>query len=203
MQDFSQRGEQAAILEAVKAVPLDGPPKFLDVGAADGVTLSNTHALFLLGWSGVVVDASPYAIAALVENYRQHAGQRIEIVDMAVGDPGLRRFHLTRDMVSTLNPANHDLWKDAAAFTPTNKVVVAPRTAWGLLGALGPFLVVSIDVEGGSREMFEAMPPSELGAEVVIVEHDGKIEEVAAEGRRRGFWCALTTAENCVLRRNP
>jgi FkbM family methyltransferase len=45
---------------------------FLDVGANDGVTLSNTRALAEAGWCGVLVEPSPQAFARLKENCKQY-----------------------------------------------------------------------------------------------------------------------------------
>ena len=47
---------------------------FLDVGSNDGKTLSNTFALSLSGWRGVLVEPSPKAFSALRENYRGMKG---------------------------------------------------------------------------------------------------------------------------------
>jgi FkbM family methyltransferase len=53
--DFSQDGEQAAILDWAAGYP----GSFLEVGAYDGVNFSNTRALMLQGWSGVAVEPAP------------------------------------------------------------------------------------------------------------------------------------------------
>lgn len=45
---------------------------FLDIGANDGITFSNTRALALKGWSGVMVEPSPKAFAQLKELYKGH-----------------------------------------------------------------------------------------------------------------------------------
>lgn len=64
MQDFSQNREQRIILDFFGA----HRGTFLDIGANDGVTLSNTRALALLGWSGILVEPAPMAYRKLLEN---------------------------------------------------------------------------------------------------------------------------------------
>jgi hypothetical protein len=61
MIDYSQHGEQEVILKYFAGTQ----GTFLDIGANDGVTFSNTYALQLMGWRGVLVDASPVAAARL------------------------------------------------------------------------------------------------------------------------------------------
>lgn len=72
MKDYSQAGEQAAILDAFAErgheshgdrKPFFGAGetvgRFLDVGSWDPITFSNTRALFELGWSGVMIEPAP------------------------------------------------------------------------------------------------------------------------------------------------
>lgn len=56
MTRYSQFEEQDAILQAF-AGKTDG--RFLDLGAWDPITFSNTRALVGLGWSGVMIEPSP------------------------------------------------------------------------------------------------------------------------------------------------
>jgi len=57
MKIYSQNLEQNYILEYFK----DRRGTFIDIGANDGLTLSNTRALVELGWRGVFVEPSPMA----------------------------------------------------------------------------------------------------------------------------------------------
>jgi len=50
----SQNDEERHILDAFRGRP-EG--NFLDIGAYDGITLSNTYCLALKGWSGVCAEA--------------------------------------------------------------------------------------------------------------------------------------------------
>jgi len=45
------------------------PPSFIDVGAYDGVTYSNTRALVDLGWSGLMIEPGLTAFQQLLRNY--------------------------------------------------------------------------------------------------------------------------------------
>lgn len=68
---FSQYEEEKIITEFFKNLAT-GELKFLDIGANDGITFSNTHKLALLNWQGVCLDPSPKAfqkLKSLYENY--------------------------------------------------------------------------------------------------------------------------------------
>lgn len=56
--DFSQNGEQAHILHYLDTIGLK-TGHLVDLGAGDGVTMSNTRALIERGWTGALVDGDP------------------------------------------------------------------------------------------------------------------------------------------------
>jgi FkbM family methyltransferase len=69
--DFSQNNEQEIILSF-----FDGEDpktnKFLDIGANDGKTFSNTYALALLGWDGVCIEPTQTAFLKLQNLYKNN-----------------------------------------------------------------------------------------------------------------------------------
>jgi FkbM family methyltransferase len=67
-QDFSQHGEQPLIL-AWLAQYGEVPRYCVDAGAFDGITGSNTRALLLLGWSGLLIEPDPRTFAQLRKVY--------------------------------------------------------------------------------------------------------------------------------------
>ena len=60
MKDYSQHGEQAIILDYFEKQGIQ-QGRFLDIGANDGITFSNSYALVIRDWKGVAVEASPSA----------------------------------------------------------------------------------------------------------------------------------------------
>lgn len=67
---FSQNKEEQIILEYFG----DFVGTFADIGCNDGQTFSNTRALALRGWKGILVDPSPRAIQKCRELYNGHKG---------------------------------------------------------------------------------------------------------------------------------
>ena len=57
MTDYSQNAEQAVILDTLKTIGIERG-HLVDLGAGDGVTMSNTQALIDAGWSGLRVDGN-------------------------------------------------------------------------------------------------------------------------------------------------
>ena len=58
MKDYSQNGEQAHILHYLDTIGLK-TGHLVDLGAGDGVTMSNTRALLERGWTGDLYDGDP------------------------------------------------------------------------------------------------------------------------------------------------
>ena len=80
MKIYSQNLEQNYILEYFK----DKRGTFIDIGANDGLTLSNTRALAELGWRGVFVEPSPKSFEMLKKNYEGLKG--FYFYQVALGD---------------------------------------------------------------------------------------------------------------------
>ena len=59
MTSYSQHGEDIYI-NALMNLGLELSPLVYELGACDGVNLSNSRALIEAGWRGVLVEASPY-----------------------------------------------------------------------------------------------------------------------------------------------
>jgi FkbM family methyltransferase len=82
LKDFSQYGEQKFITEYFRSKKTH-PGVFLDVGASDGISHSNTHALHLAGWRGILVEPVREEYARLCETYKNTSNI---LVNSAVSD---------------------------------------------------------------------------------------------------------------------
>jgi hypothetical protein len=91
--NYSQGDEQPHIVAALGGVR---PGRFLDIGAFHATQLSNTRALYLLGWSGVMVEPSPEPFLGLLREYGNDP--RIQLICGAVGtERTIAKFHATAD----------------------------------------------------------------------------------------------------------
>lgn len=197
---YSQNDEEDAILAYFRGRPA---ARFLDIGAHDGVALSNTYALSLAGWNGVLVEPSPSPFIKLMETYRGREDSHLVHAPI-VPEAGLLTMHDARgDFVSTFDNAHRELW--AAPARNREGVAYQPITVAGItMGQLfakfpGPYAFINLDVEGLNYELFAQMPPLErLGCELFCIEYQDKIKEIDALADAQNFRRFHTTSENAL-----
>jgi len=154
--------------------------RFLDIGANDGVALSNTRALALLGWSGVLVEPCPEPFAKLSSLYPSGYG----LVNAAIGgEEGEVEFYQnTNTLISTAIQDEMNRWGGGPGgnrdgFKP---IRVRMMTVGGLLEKYpGPYDFVSIDCEGSDIRilselvsLFSVKNPQNLTTTTFCVEHN-------------------------------
>lgn len=178
----SQGGEEAAILRAVEKIEGDHTRTFLDIGAHDGKSFSNTYALALEGWRGVCIEPSPAAFIKLIELYKDNP--RITLVNAAIGlEDNLKMFYdCGGDFYGSLDAVNAAKWvKSGIKFI---SYLVPQITIEKLIHQLPwSYDVVSIDTEGTSFDILKTIPLEEWDPTVICIEHDGRAVEVAEWGR--------------------
>lgn len=147
---YSQHGEEAHILKFFEG-KTDGV--FLDIGANDGITGSNTRALAELGWGGLLIEASPRMFLNLLHNC---AGNSKLICVNAPVMPycGMVTFHEIHEQCGTCNlihqPADqirHSFWMNATC----------PEMIASQFG--DDFDFVSLDIEGSDLDVLRRMAP--------------------------------------------
>ena len=202
MNNFSQNNEQEVILNYFNGAR----GTFLDIGANDGVTLSNTRALALLGWSGVLVDASPKAFAKLQVNYPDQLN--FHLYNIALGSVnGIAQFNesgplLGSDdvaLVSTFSQSEMDRFKEAVQY----ETIEAKCLTWSafLTGCpVKEFDFISIDIEGNEMDVLPFMDLS--NTRLICIEFNGN-EDLKREYERylTGFKLIYTSAENLIYGR--
>lgn len=161
---FSQNAEEKYILEYFG----DYVGSFLDLGCNNGETFSNTRALALKGWKGVLVDASPKAIERCKNLYKGRKG--IYIYDYAItGHMGKEIFHesssliSSRDvgLVSTFHDSEMSRFKTTVSYTPIEVKTLKWKTALNRW-QIKKFDMMSIDIEGDELNVLPDMDLSEV-----------------------------------------
>lgn len=154
----SQHGEDRWIIENLKPAP----GYFLDIGAFNGVTCSNTLAFEDLGWHGICVEPDPIMAAQCT------LARKCEILCAAVGKS------LTNPTAFFINPQDRGLsslhWKKRNA-TPEEKHILVP-----VLGLDEVILccpegcdLLSIDTEGTELEVWSTRKG--YSPRIVIIEY--------------------------------
>ena len=151
----------------------------LDLGANDGITLSNTRACILRGWAGVMVEASTAAFDRLRALYGPNMD--VHCLNVAVGDHNGEVIlhesgaHLGKGDVSLLSTtveSELDRWV-GTGFTPEPVRMVDFSTLLEM-SPLKTFDLISIDIEGMDLAVLRQMDLNALKCSMLIVEFNGK-----------------------------
>jgi len=212
MNDYSQAGEQRHILAAFgfdtgwKNAADDSPMMFetkdalsngvyLDIGAWNAKTFSNTRALYELGWSGVMIEPAPAPMLGLLAEYGNDP--RITLIQACVTtEHGMVLMHVTDDAVSTSKESEYQLWKDTAKFH--GSMLVPSITLEQIANQFGGFSFVNIDAEGNSAELFLQMLRLGHLPKCICVENDGRLDEIAAQATAKGYSMTFNNSTNSV-----
>lgn len=190
---YSQNEEEKYILEFFKDKPVG---RYLDIGAADGKTLSNTYALYEKGWSGVLVEPSPGQFSGLLRNITRPEMRLVNVALDTVG--GIAKFHVTDDFVSTLDEGHYNLWKSAANYRDMYVSKISVKDFLTHFGGRYDFL--NLDVEGINYALLKEIPIDSLGFSCVCIEYENNLKPIL--DMFNGWKRLYTSGENIVLCRN-
>ena len=193
MQDYSQSGEQAAILDAFEG---RAPGMFLDIGGWNPTVFSNSRALYELGWAGLIIEPSPGPMLSLLAAYGEDT--RVRLIQAAVAiNPGLLTLHVTDDAVSTSSQDEYDRWKGTAKFL--GSLIVPVITLEQIAAQFGGFDFWNIDAEGHSANLFLRMLALGYFPRCVCVEHDSRTTELLGAATAAGYRATLVNQTNLVV----
>lgn len=189
---YSQSGEQEHILRALEGIT----GRYLDIGAWNAKTFSNTRALYELGWSGVMIEPSPEPFLSLLRDYGED--ERITLVLAAIGPAnGLVKFYATADATSTTDTEHYRKWSKICRFYGSFRV--PSITLSDITHQFGAFEFVNIDAEGLSAMVFHQLMNSGMLPKCICVEHDEKREDLKDAAGKKGYSCVFENGENLVF----
>jgi FkbM family methyltransferase len=178
----------------------------LDIGANDGVTLSNSRALILNGWAADLVEPAPIPMMNLKQIYLHN--KDINLIEAAICDyTGISVMfssgnHLGKgdtDLVSTLSLADKQKWEH----TTTWKEITINTLKWDdFIKKQGypHYDFISIDAEGYDLTILKQMDLLDLGCSMVCIEHNGTILKSVTEiCTKFGMKQLLLNAENVIF----
>lgn len=160
---YSQLDDESKILEFFQG-KTNG--FFVDIGAGDGVTDSNTRKLWELGWSGVLVEANYIQFVKLKENYA--TAKNVVCLNVAIA---------TRDSIMTFYRHPYllgwssidDKWVDGWKGDAIPEPVLGVRLERLNLGNRPDLL--TIDTEGKDADIIESLPQT-FRPKLIIAEID-------------------------------
>ena len=162
---YSQNDEEDVILQHFRG----HAGRFLDIGAFNGVDLSNTRALAELGWTGIMVEPSPFNLCRLIHSVEEFEG-RVDVWACAVNATGLPSIlKMTQD--------SNRLWfntiTDHTVPSQIGVRLTVPCVRISELLKHGPFEFISIDAEYMDFEILRDAPAGFHGCKMLCIEVPG------------------------------
>jgi len=142
-----------------------GVSSFIDIGANDGVLFSNSYKFAKKGASGLCVEPSRNSFRKLKLNHLFHP--KVKCIQSAVSNTNSHIFLNEDGYESTLSYVSKS--------KKNNAYSVKCQTFDKILEKYPQFLEVdllTVDVEGHEREVFDALTNNKFKAKVIILESD-------------------------------
>lgn len=192
---YSQRDEEKYILPYFKETG-----NFLDIGAYDGKTFSNTHALALLGWKGICVEPSKCVYLALEKLYKDNPS--IELYNTCIGnyDGEIDFYDSGGDAVSSTDTKHVQLWSKACTFEKVTSEIIKVDTLLSK-SKLSTFDFVNIDVENDELafNVLRQLDLKKLGVKMTCIECQGNVRAgIQMYLKEFGFRTIQQTPENLI-----
>lgn len=163
---------------------------FIEAGATDGVTESNTYYLEKCkGWSGILIEPIPslYSACAALRKRSQVFNCALVADDYSGTTVTMKEGHLMSTVKGALGKGEKEHLEKAAYFhgTGAGEVTVPARTLTSILdeAGVGQIDFLSLDVEGYEREALLGLDlarhrPAYLLIELLDVEKRKRVEEL-------------------------
>lgn len=173
---YSQNDEEKVIVEFLNT----DRGRFLDIGACDGIYLSNTRKLLEMGWDGVLVEPRAESFCKLFRNCAPFS-RRVSLIQAAVSSKTeLNRLWLDlypdREWSATIN---RDLLGIGSVMNPSPIPVFIPCITAEALCAFGPYDFICIDAEWEDFSILKSAPKEFWkGCKLLCVETRGSLERI-------------------------
>lgn len=166
---FAQEGEDLILARMLEGAP---PGFFVDVGAYHPFRYSNTWLLYLAGWRGINIDATP----GRMDLFRQYRPRDISI-ECFVGDPASEHEFVMYNE-SALNTGSSQLAQDRVLppdrYHAVATLRVRPRRLADILAEHlppgTPIGFMSIDVEGVELDVLRSNDWARFRPDILLVE---------------------------------
>jgi len=148
---------------------------FVEIGAHDGIYVSNTWGLAERGWQGWMVEPVSELAAKCRSNHEVHEG--VKVFEQAIGSIGTTE--LTLFVANALTTANSDLFREYASVPwakdslSLEKITVPSTTLDAFLhnsAVPTDFDLLVVDVEGFETEVFSGLQVGLWRPKMMIVE---------------------------------
>lgn len=179
---YSQNNEQQTVLDYFNG----RTGCLLDVGANDGITLSNSYGMIQSGWKAVLLEPSKAAFEKLKQLHESELGKRVWLGNFGIADgaTGEKTFYESGSyenkgsdiaLLSSANPEEIKRWNGKVDFTTTTAMFLNfPDFIHSMHNIVKKFEFISIDAEGYDYDILKQINLSEIGCECLCIEHNSK-----------------------------
>ena len=179
----------------------------LELGANDGITLSNSRHFIENGWQGYLIEAGKKPFEKLMSNILPNT----VAINCAIGiENGIFKFYESTNLlnsedvglVSSLVADETQRWKNAGiSYTEYNVDCYTWETFLDKFHLKSQnFDIISIDIEGMDYDVLIQMNLEELGCKVLCVEFNGKeIQKYIDYAKKYEMTLASQNPENLIF----
>lgn len=152
---YSQNDEEAVVGKFFEGFT----GRFLDVGAYDGIQMSNTRRLLEIGWEGVLVEPMWTNFQKLCDNCILYLNKVKLIAAAVAGKSGIRKLWVDlypdRTWSTTIN---RQLMESGSIMKASSLDTFVPCVTMQDLSQFGPFDFISLDAEWEDFEILKSTP---------------------------------------------
>lgn len=183
----------------------------LDIGANDGVTLSNSYFLITQGWKGYLVEAGKNPFYKLASLYQNTSKEIVKCYNLALGHKNeIVTFYESKNLI---NPNDIGLvssaiseettrWRNAGVEYEEYSVLMQTFDVFCNQNELSEkiFDFISIDIEGLDWEVLNQIDLGKFGCKCLCVEFNGKEKEKYVEyALKYDLYLSVQNAENLIF----
>lgn len=204
----SHYGEHEIIIPFFEKVNNNGL-NFLDIGANDGIYISNTWDLTLLGWGGCCIEPSKQAFSDLSKNYM--GNDKVHLFNYGISDSdGIFKFYESRnwagrnDVPSSLLGSLYESHKDGFYGIEWEETQCRFKTFenFYIESPVKIFDFISIDVEKHDYIVLSQINLLKVGCKLICIEYggdDNKIELYRSYLKKYGMMEIHRTVDNVLF----
>lgn len=197
---YSQYEEQQYILEFFG----NSIGRYLDVGAADGITFSNVYQLLLNGWSGISVEPDTKTFRDLMYNYERFADHTELLMAVVDTDEHFVTFY-ENGQLSSISEEHMARWEQHRIEHNASWIPVTHKTITlnSLFQYSNNFDFISVDIEGNNLQVVKATDWNLVpNCKLLCIEHDNQDIELIEYLTNYGFTQYKRTPVNLLMARN-
>jgi FkbM family methyltransferase len=189
--------QQDCIASLLHSKTKEYEPFFVEVGASDGVTFSNTKFLQDLGWRGCLIEPAPTSFAKLLQN---RAGENMSLFNSIVwsnDDEEIKFFEVTEGLEYSTISSLRNFDKLSQARVKGKEIIGRSKTLNSILTqckAPKKMGFLSIDTEGSELEVLNGLNLKQWRFLFVAVEHNFNLnrDKIKSYLESNGYVCVLS-----------